>query len=756
MPVSRLGNPHRIYNNALHGEGQHCTMDKNLIWKFLILLAITVTGTPAATVTITLNDDKTFSGTIALEDSLFYILSAEGSNVTIYKNLIKTIVTSGDPSVPAPTAPALISQTVADTAPCSSKTTPQPQPDTSLPPSEASAPEVVRLSVQADMILLPIESGSLDSKTLDSLATGLVSEVALLAPSLKLRIRERTPPFPSARTGIRISLIRAEQWFGTLSIFDFTTSAVIVSNSFTAPTSEAVISAVAPVIVSQFAAPAQVPLAAAVQSNQPTPSAPEHAPEMSNAAKTANISVLPAAGAEVAPDVADVLIAQLRQSLTETGAFSVMARDEMEEILKEQAFQLSGACDELTCAVQAGQVIGVSRIVATKLSRTSGNSFTATVSLIDVTTGTIILTASETRTGEMHATLKRILTNCATVIAGKPNADHTTYVALQERELQRKKIFEKRKAKRLLVSMSGGAEYPLFVFSPDPMVQSRTYYDKALPSLDTIKITNPSYSLPSPGIAPAFSLCFGLKVGGRLLLTTRADYRHKDWEYNSLDYNFTSDITDTAGGRVDHRFGPTEKHFDEYLSWSNVSGGIGMRIPLIESRLVNAGISLGGQYVYGISSRKMFEQRIDNWIWESGPPGSALVPNGMFRDNILVKYDSRLSGHGVGYRAGVFFEWNLCPSFGLMLEGEQLSNFVYGLKGKETVTSSILSANHVQAEKIETTTETYDVEMVEYVNSYGDRITGIYRTDEPRPSGAHRFFSEFSALSLNLAINLYF
>ena len=47
-----------------------------------------------------------------------------------------------------------------------------------------------------------------------------------------------------------------------------------------------------------------------------------------------------------------------------SGCFRVIERTEMDNILREQGFQKSGACDDENCLVEVGQLLGVNRMAA--------------------------------------------------------------------------------------------------------------------------------------------------------------------------------------------------------------------------------------------------------------------------------------------------------------------------------------------------------------------------------------------------------
>ena len=81
------------------------------------------------------------------------------------------------------------------------------------------------------------------------------------------------------------------------------------------------------------------------------------------AQKPINIAVLELDGKGISSIEASVMGDKLRSELIATGKFQVIERGQMEEILKEQGFQQTG-CTSSECAVQAGQLIGVNKLVA--------------------------------------------------------------------------------------------------------------------------------------------------------------------------------------------------------------------------------------------------------------------------------------------------------------------------------------------------------------------------------------------------------
>ena len=80
-------------------------------------------------------------------------------------------------------------------------------------------------------------------------------------------------------------------------------------------------------------------------------------------------------------DVAELI----RTEMINLGKFIVLERSQMQEILKEQEFQLSG-CTETECAVQVGQLLSANKVLIGKISK-FGDVFTINVRIVDVEKG---------------------------------------------------------------------------------------------------------------------------------------------------------------------------------------------------------------------------------------------------------------------------------------------------------------------------------------------------------------------------------
>lgn len=103
---------------------------------------------------------------------------------------------------------------------------------------------------------------------------------------------------------------------------------------------------------------------------------------------------------------------RLRTELFRTGAFDVMERGKMQDVLKEQGFQQSGACNTDACAVEIGQLIGVQKIIGGSLGKV-GKTYTVNLRMIDVKTGRIERSVTDDYTGEIDKLLTSVMRNVA-------------------------------------------------------------------------------------------------------------------------------------------------------------------------------------------------------------------------------------------------------------------------------------------------------------------------------------------------------
>lgn len=126
-----------------------------------------------------------------------------------------------------------------------------------------------------------------------------------------------------------------------------------------------------------------------------------------------NIAVSDLIGQGIDQSSTSIISDRLRTELFKQGGFTVLERNSMQDILKEQGFQQSG-CTSDACAVQIGQLLNVSYIVVGTVGRL-GHLFTFDVRVIDVATAKIVYSENV----DCDCPIEKVLTSSVVSIAQK-------------------------------------------------------------------------------------------------------------------------------------------------------------------------------------------------------------------------------------------------------------------------------------------------------------------------------------------------
>lgn len=97
---------------------------------------------------------------------------------------------------------------------------------------------------------------------------------------------------------------------------------------------------------------------------------------------------------------------RLEMELIATKVYTVLERRKISNMLSEQGFQQSGACEGSECQVQMGQLLGVDQIVTGSLGKI-GSVYTMNVKIVDVLTGAIQNSQSVDIKGELSDVLTK-------------------------------------------------------------------------------------------------------------------------------------------------------------------------------------------------------------------------------------------------------------------------------------------------------------------------------------------------------------
>ncbi len=129
------------------------------------------------------------------------------------------------------------------------------------------------------------------------------------------------------------------------------------------------------------------------------------------------VAVLQLSGDGISDAESKTMTDRLRGELVKTKAFTLIERGEMDEILTEQGFQMTG-CTSSECAVEAGKLLSANQICAGSIGKV-GSLFTVSVRLIDVESGEIIKNVTEDCQCPIEQVLTTSLRKVAMKLAGK-------------------------------------------------------------------------------------------------------------------------------------------------------------------------------------------------------------------------------------------------------------------------------------------------------------------------------------------------
>lgn len=98
------------------------------------------------------------------------------------------------------------------------------------------------------------------------------------------------------------------------------------------------------------------------------------------------------------------LTRKLLNELAIIGTYEVLDIAKRDEILKEQGFQQAGACDQGSCLVEVGKLLGVTRMIGGSIGKL-GAAYSVELQIVDVKTSAISMPFSRTYTGDVSVLL---------------------------------------------------------------------------------------------------------------------------------------------------------------------------------------------------------------------------------------------------------------------------------------------------------------------------------------------------------------
>ncbi len=99
-----------------------------------------------------------------------------------------------------------------------------------------------------------------------------------------------------------------------------------------------------------------------------------------------------------------ILTDALLSYLVNTNYYEIVERSKRDEILKEQGFAQSGACNETACLIEAGKYLSVQKMIGGSVGK-FGQTWTVNIRLLDVKTGKVEKACIKNYKGEMDQLL---------------------------------------------------------------------------------------------------------------------------------------------------------------------------------------------------------------------------------------------------------------------------------------------------------------------------------------------------------------
>ncbi|MCK4578291.1 MAG: DUF2380 domain-containing protein [Candidatus Marinimicrobia bacterium] len=133
-----------------------------------------------------------------------------------------------------------------------------------------------------------------------------------------------------------------------------------------------------------------------------------------------SIAVMDLDGRGISAIEAASLTDRFRSEMVKTGRVTVVERSQMQNILSEQDFQMTG-CTSDECAVEVGQMLGVTAMVAGSIGKV-GSTYSIDLRTIDVATGQITNSTTKDYRGEIDGLLS-VMSSLATDIVNFESPD---------------------------------------------------------------------------------------------------------------------------------------------------------------------------------------------------------------------------------------------------------------------------------------------------------------------------------------------
>ncbi len=177
------------------------------------------------------------------------------------------------------------------------------------------------------------------------------------------------------------------------------------------------------------------------------------------------ISVYGLKSIDISQSLAESLQEHLESNLLNYQQYDVLSRNDIELILKESRFQQTGICQEEDCLVEAGNLLGVEKIITGTISLV-GTTYNVVLKLIDVTTAKLESSVNNKHSGSIDTlldvieiSLHKLLGEKQHVSEERPSQEHIEklkkeFAALKERTTQLHEDWEIEKNRNLQLELN--------------------------------------------------------------------------------------------------------------------------------------------------------------------------------------------------------------------------------------------------------------------------------------------------------------
>ncbi len=148
------------------------------------------------------------------------------------------------------------------------------------------------------------------------------------------------------------------------------------------------------------------------------------------------ISVYGLKSIDISQNLAESLQEHLESNLLNYQQYNVLSRNDIELILKESRFQQTGICQEEDCLVEAGNLLGVEKIITGTISLV-GTTYNVVLKLIDVATAKLESSVNKKHSGSIDTLLDVIEVSLRTLL-GKEQ--YVSKERLEQEQLSKERI----------------------------------------------------------------------------------------------------------------------------------------------------------------------------------------------------------------------------------------------------------------------------------------------------------------------------